>query len=50
MDVDKAIALIKEAQAQNARLQKMFTTGTQWWHALETINDKLHEALNELGH
>ena len=45
----KVTAQIKAAQALVEQFQATYDIGSQEWHALETIDDRLHEALATLG-
>ena len=60
--IEEAISQMHEAQKLLAQLQEQFTTGgtmghgepklvdcDKVWHALESIDDRLHDALGALG-
>jgi hypothetical protein len=44
-----AIVEIKAAQEMNAGLQRKTESGSESWHAHESIDDRLHAALGLLG-
>lgn len=47
--IDEAIAEVLMAQRLVAQLQDGCEVGDSLWHRLETIDDRLHDALSKLG-
>ena len=47
--IDEAVAAVEEALRRNAHLQKRFKLGSDEWHACESVDDKLYDALAALG-
>lgn len=47
--VQNAIWHLLEAKKRNDAEQEKHKPGTPAWHAHETIDDRLHDALSELG-
>lgn len=47
--LEETIELIQNAQKLNEAFQKKTVIGSTEWHAHETIDDKLHDALTLLG-
>lgn len=47
--IEKAIVEIKIAQEMNAGLQRKTESGSEGWHAHESIDDRLHASLALLG-
>lgn len=48
-NVSAAIAAIQAAKTRNDALQAQFDQGSPNWHACETVDDRLHDALGALG-
>lgn len=47
--IQRALQYIRLAADRNSVMQQTFLHGTDQWHACETIDDFLHEALGALG-
>lgn len=48
--IDEAIGELVEAQRLVAEIQRVYSIpGDHIWHRLETVDDRLHEALSKLG-
>jgi len=47
--IDDAVEKIIEAQLLNSQMQQAYKIGDSMWHRHETIDDKLHDALEVLG-
>lgn len=47
--IDDAVRAIGEACIHVERVQKNFVAGSDIWHACESVDDKLHDALAALG-
>lgn len=48
-NAQKIVALLHDAQRINAKLQGEQRTGSTEWHEHETLDDRLHAALELLG-
>lgn len=49
IDVVKVVEHLNAAKERNDELQKNFEGGSAAWHACETIDDRIHDALSLLG-
>lgn len=47
--LEQAIAHINAAKRENDRIQGQYPAGSPTWHACETVDDRLHDALAALG-